>query len=278
MFLITFLFIPSANAAPIGNPETLGGFGEFSVGGGHDSSHQDLTINGGRQVVEFGGETYAFSFPLPTVSASRAQINTQTEFIVGTLGIHKKADVYAGFGVARTKTGFDLNYVNGVESHNIKDNSTLPWMVGMRVNLWEIAGVDVGGTVQYSSLDMNGRYEMGNRDLSIMFPGNVSYSTKTEIRKWQAALTAHTHIWVLDPYAGATYMKISAKNLTTISAPANSKMSAYTFRVNMDAEQEHNVGIVIGTGIKLPVRGLSVNLEHRMLNERATTASLSYQF
>ncbi|MBI5913082.1 hypothetical protein HY839_01425 [Candidatus Azambacteria bacterium] len=277
LLLISFLIAPMSHAASVGNPEVLGGLGKVAVGVEYDDSSRDLEFKNGRQTASWPGGSASESFPAPGNNITNMKLDTQSEFLVATVGLHEKVDVFAGIGVNRAKLDYTLNYTGGHENSEISDNSNTAWKMGVRIHLAEVAGVRLGGMIAYSAFDMNGAYKIDGSDLGSLLPPNGSYSTETKIHEWQGAVTASTHVWRLSPYAGVTYAKVKVENRTDIRIPSMMEDLPVSLHVEANAEQKNTTGVVVGTGVEI-MSHLNANIEGRFINEDAVTASLSYTF
>jgi len=266
LLVISFLIPMSANAASVGNPATQGGLGETSVGIEYDYSTIDMRLKSGH-VVE-GNTVTALT------GIDNMEHKTRSGFLIGSVGISKNIDAFAGIGVIKSKLGFDWTNGGGTEHDEINDNSNLAWKAGVRAHITEIAGIRLGGMVQYMTYSMDGRFTSDGTDLAELFGANASYATNTDFSEWQAALTASTNVGRLSPYMGVTYVKVTAENDTTVHIGGEMPMSA---SFHAKAKNENNVGIVVGAGYALTTN-ISANIEGRFVNEKSGTASLSYTF
>jgi len=246
--LIMLLFIPiTSYAASIGNPDTLGRSGAMAFGLEYDHSNTDM------------------------------RLKTRSAFLVSSIGLLKNIDVFTGIGINKSTVEFDWSYPSDSEHDEIRDNSNIAWKVGARAQLMEVSGITLGGTVQYLSYDMDGSFRANGTDLSEIFGVPASYTSNTEIREWQAALTASAKVGSISPYVGVTYNKVTAEHSTTLNIASDGESMPLSASFNAEAKNEDNVGIVIGTGVAL-TKNIGANLEGRFVNETSGTASLSIAF
>lgn len=269
VFLSLLLTAPAVYAASVGNPDTQGGFGKTSVSLEYDYTNRDMQLKNGS--VAEGSTTEALD------GINGMKLKTHSAFLVGSMGLHERIDVFAGIGVNKSDIGFDWSYSNGSEHDEIRDGSNLAWKMGVRGKIAEVAGIDIGAMAQYLGYSMDGRFTVNGADLSEMFDAPASYSTDSTVREWQTAITASTEFGRFSPYAGVTYNKTTVKNNTTVNVGSDGESIPSTASLHANARNEDNVGIVVGTGMRL-TKNMSATVEGRFVNEKSGTASLSYAF
>lgn len=265
------LTIPAiATASSVGNAtDTQGGFGETSVILEYDYTNRDMRLKNGS--VADGGAAEELG------GISNMRLKTHSTFLTGSMGLSEHADVFAGIGVNKSNIGFDWATYSGSQYNEINDASNLAWKIGVRGKVAEVAGFNIGAIAQYLGYTMDGTFAVNGSDLAGMFPAPASYSTNSTVREWQAAVIASKDMGRFNPYAGVTYNKTTVKNNTTVNVASDGESMPYTASLHAKAQNEDNVGIVVGTGVKL-TKNMSAAIEGRIMNEKSGTASLSYAF
>ncbi|MCR4323208.1 MAG: hypothetical protein NUV61_03940 [Candidatus Azambacteria bacterium] len=269
LFLLLFLFILApmgAFAASVGSPETLGGFGKVAVGLEYDSLSQPLKLTSGSITRDVFREDF---------TASNMDMKTRTTYLVGTVGILPTMDAFFALGINRAKIGLSADYIGGASDDiSVTDNSNLAYKLGVKGRIMEVSGINLNGMLQYAAFKMNGRFSVNGMDLDAFYDRDATYSTKTHVREWQAALTASKQMGRFSPYLGATWRRTSVSNTTAIQV--TDVEGSYEVFFNAKAKEDHALDAVIGTGVMI-TEHLGAGVEYQPQNKEGAI-SASYAF
>lgn len=271
---VVILLASGAYAASTGGGDLTGEAGKISLGVTYDQVfNRDLVSKAGKGAV--GNNDVAY----PDGDHSIANFKAQTNSVLakGTVGIHKKIDLFVKVGLAKIR----YKYIYGSNSQStpqvteeFKGDYGLAYGAGMTGNIMESSeGVKLTVTAQYMQYKSKGMYKEGGKDLTTLGSGITSYKSTTTAKEMGLALILRKDFEAFAIYGGARYTKLKLQNKTLIEVPG----ATYTRIERAQSDRNNGFGIFLGSEFKI-TDSIYADAEVRHFDETAATVTANYRF
>lgn len=143
----------------------------------------------------------------------------------------------------------------------IESDMNFMWGAGISGVLWTSeGGIEIGYDAKYRQA------ELDIDSVTILGSGITVPDSSVDYADWQAAVLVSKNFNGIRPYAGVKYSDYELDNLTLAGTA-----------IDGSSEADDNLGVVAGLSIDI-VDSLSADVEGRLLDEEALTASLTWRF